>query len=137
VSKRGRESGQPVRHRRDQNRFDEAAKRAASESGADDFGVAPIRAERVFEGHDVPSFRWMIIIAVEQDYEAMKARPRCARSSRSPGAPPTGNRSLSLSTFGSAIEVPDSGQSGRNMAPATRRSGWGWFDLPAHIANNV
>src|SRR5208283_1761096 len=49
--------------------------RAASESGADDVGVAPMRAEHVFEGHDVPSFRWMIVIAVEQDYEAMKDTP--------------------------------------------------------------
>ncbi len=53
----------------------EAAKRAASESGADDVGVAPMRAEHVFEGHDIPSFRWMIVIAVEQDYEAMKDTP--------------------------------------------------------------
>ncbi|MGO9755278.1 MAG: 4Fe-4S dicluster domain-containing protein [Roseiarcus sp.] len=51
------------------------AKRVARECGADDVGVAPMRAEYVFEGHEVPKARWMIVIAVAQSYEAMKAAP--------------------------------------------------------------
>jgi epoxyqueuosine reductase len=53
----------------------EAAKRAVAESGADDVGVTPMRADYVFAGHDVPNYRWMIVIAVEQDYDAMKSAP--------------------------------------------------------------
>jgi len=51
------------------------AKRAAAECGADDVGVALMRAEYVFEGHEVPHYRWMILIAVEHAYEAMAAAP--------------------------------------------------------------
>jgi hypothetical protein len=50
-------------------------KRAAAEAGADDVGIALLRAEYVFEGHDVPPYRWMILIAVEHSYDAMKAAP--------------------------------------------------------------
>jgi epoxyqueuosine reductase len=49
--------------------------RIAREHGADDVGVALMRAEYVFEGHEVPAQRWMIMIAVAQDYEAMRAAP--------------------------------------------------------------
>lgn len=50
-------------------------KHAAAECGADDVGVALMRSEYVFEGYDVLPYRWMVLIAVEQDYEAMKAAP--------------------------------------------------------------
>ncbi len=50
-------------------------KRAALECGADDVGIAPMRAEYVFEGHEVPKQRWMIVIAVAQSYAVMKAAP--------------------------------------------------------------
>ena len=50
-------------------------KRAALDSGADDVGVAPMRAEYVFEGFEVPDFRWMILIAVEHAYDAIEAAP--------------------------------------------------------------
>jgi len=53
----------------------EAAKRAATQCGADDVGVTPMRADYVFAGRDVPGYRWMIVIAVEQDYDAMKSAP--------------------------------------------------------------
>ena len=42
-------------------------KRAAVESGADDVGIALLRAEYVFEGHEVPQYRWMVMIAVDID----------------------------------------------------------------------
>jgi ferredoxin len=50
-------------------------KRAATQSGADDVGVALLRADYVFEGHEVPPYRWMVLIAVEHSYDAMKAAP--------------------------------------------------------------
>ena len=52
-----------------------AVKRAATECGADDVGVTPMRADYVFQGDDPPNYPWMIVIAVEQDYEAMKQAP--------------------------------------------------------------
>jgi len=50
-------------------------RQAAANCGADDVGVAPMRAEYVFEGHEVPPHHWMIVIAVKHDYAAMKAAP--------------------------------------------------------------
>ena len=52
-----------------------AVKGAATECGADDVGVTPMWADYVFEGDDPPNYPWMIVIAVEQDYEAMKQAP--------------------------------------------------------------
>jgi hypothetical protein len=52
-----------------------AVKCAAAECGADDVGVTPMRADYVFEGDDPPTYPWMIVLAVEQDYEAMKQAP--------------------------------------------------------------
>ncbi|MET0791928.1 MAG: 4Fe-4S dicluster domain-containing protein [Polyangiaceae bacterium] len=49
--------------------------RIALECGADDVGITAMKSEYVFEGHAVPSQRWMIVIAVAQDYEAMKTAP--------------------------------------------------------------
>lgn len=49
--------------------------RVALEAGAGDIGIALMRPEYVFEGHEPPPQRWMIVIAVQQDYEAMKAAP--------------------------------------------------------------
>lgn len=51
------------------------AKAAAVEFGADDVGVAAMRADYVFEGREVPPYRWMVVIAVAQSYQAMKAAP--------------------------------------------------------------
>lgn len=53
----------------------EEVKRAALGCGADDVGIAPMRADYVFEGHELPTQRWMIVIAVAQSYEAMNAAP--------------------------------------------------------------
>jgi epoxyqueuosine reductase len=50
-------------------------KKAALDSGADDVGVALMRAEYVFQGFEAPKFEWMIVIAVEQDYDAIGAAP--------------------------------------------------------------
>ena len=50
-------------------------KRSAFESGADDVGITLLRAEYVFEGHEVPQYRWMVMIAVEHAYDALKAAP--------------------------------------------------------------
>jgi epoxyqueuosine reductase len=53
-------------------------KRAALACGADDVGIAPMRADYVFQGHEVPKQRWMIVLAVAQSYEIMKAAPSTA-----------------------------------------------------------
>ena len=50
-------------------------KAAARASGADDVGVAAMRSEYVFEGHAVPPYRGMILLAFEQQYQAMKTAP--------------------------------------------------------------
>jgi len=47
----------------------------ARELGADDVGIAVMRADYVFEGHAVPTQRWMIVLAVGQDYAAMRTAP--------------------------------------------------------------
>jgi len=56
----------------------QGVKQAALASGADDVGVAAMRSDYVFEGHAIPPYRWMILLAVEQDYEAVKAAPSMA-----------------------------------------------------------
>jgi ferredoxin len=53
----------------------DAVKRAAAQCGADDVGVTPMRADYVFDGHDVPKYPWMIVLAVEQAYDAMAEAP--------------------------------------------------------------
>lgn len=50
-------------------------KRVAAECGADDVGIAEMRADYVFEGREVPPQRWMIVLAVAQSYDAMKTAP--------------------------------------------------------------
>lgn len=60
---------------RDIGEWTAEVKRVAAESGADDVGVALLRTEYVFEGHQVPPYRWMVLIAVEHSYDAMKAAP--------------------------------------------------------------
>ncbi len=50
-------------------------KRMAAECGADDVGIAAMKADYVFEGHEVPTQRWMIVIAVAQSYDALKTAP--------------------------------------------------------------
>jgi ferredoxin len=47
----------------------------AREHGADAVGVAPMRADYVFEGHEVPPQRWMIMLGIGQDHEAMMTAP--------------------------------------------------------------
>jgi epoxyqueuosine reductase len=53
----------------------DGVKRAALACGADDVGVTPMRVEYVFEGHEIPAQRWMIVMAFAQDYNAMKTAP--------------------------------------------------------------
>jgi epoxyqueuosine reductase len=50
-------------------------RRAAADCGADDVGATLMRPEYVFDGDEVPPHRWMIVIAVGQNYAAMKAAP--------------------------------------------------------------
>ncbi len=50
-------------------------KRVALECGADDVGIAPMRAEYVFEGHPVPPQRWMVMIAVGHSYQELRTAP--------------------------------------------------------------
>ena len=50
-------------------------RRVAAECGADDVGVTPMWADYVFAGDEIPPYRWMILLAVEHAYEAMKAAP--------------------------------------------------------------
>jgi ferredoxin len=55
--------------------WSEDVKRVAREAGADDVGITAMRADYVFEGREVPAQRWMIVIAIAQDYEAMRSAP--------------------------------------------------------------
>ncbi len=50
-------------------------KRAARAAGADDVGITAMQSSYVFADHAVPTQRWMIILAVEQQYEAIAAAP--------------------------------------------------------------
>lgn len=50
----------------------------AREAGADDVGVTAMKADYVFVGKDVPAFATMIVIAVGQDYDAMRSAPSVA-----------------------------------------------------------
>jgi epoxyqueuosine reductase len=50
-------------------------KRVALECGAADVGVAQMSSQYVFEGFEVPKYRWMILLAVEHDYDALRAAP--------------------------------------------------------------
>jgi epoxyqueuosine reductase len=50
-------------------------KRIAREAGADDVGITAMRADYVFEGRAVPTQRWIIVLAVAQDYDVMRTAP--------------------------------------------------------------
>jgi ferredoxin len=50
-------------------------KRIARELGADAVGVAPMRPEYAFQGHEVPPQRWMIMLGIGQDHQAMMSAP--------------------------------------------------------------
>jgi epoxyqueuosine reductase len=63
------------RSQRNADAMTEALKKAAGECGADDVGITPMRAEYVFEGHDVPKYSWMVILAVSQAYDAIADAP--------------------------------------------------------------
>jgi ferredoxin len=52
-----------------------ALKRAALAAGADDVGVTAMRAGYVYQGHEVPSQRWMILIALAHDFAAVATAP--------------------------------------------------------------
>ncbi len=52
-----------------------AANRIARESGADAVGITAMRADYVFEGHDVPPQRWMVLLGIAQDFDAMMSAP--------------------------------------------------------------
>jgi epoxyqueuosine reductase len=47
---------------------------AATELGADLFGITPMRGEWIFEGHTVTQ-RWIIMIGVAHSFDAMKTAP--------------------------------------------------------------
>jgi ferredoxin len=47
----------------------------ARERGADAVGITEMRAEYVFEGHDVPPQRTMVLLAIGQDHDAMMSAP--------------------------------------------------------------
>ena len=55
--------------------WSEDVKREARELGVDAVGIAPMRAAYAFEGHEVPKQRWMIMLGVLQDHEAMMSAP--------------------------------------------------------------
>jgi Pyruvate/2-oxoacid:ferredoxin oxidoreductase delta subunit len=54
-------------------------KRVARASGADLVGVAQLRPEWVFQGHTVAQ-KWIVMLGVGQDYEAMKQAPAAQAS---------------------------------------------------------
>ena len=51
-------------------------KQAAYAAGADDVGIARMRAEWVFEGLEVPAQQWIIVIAVAHEYEKIRMAPQ-------------------------------------------------------------
>jgi len=53
----------------------QGVKAVAKASGADDFGIAAMRGEYVFEGHAVPPYSWMIMLAVVHDHQELGAAP--------------------------------------------------------------
>jgi epoxyqueuosine reductase len=52
-----------------------SVKLRAQEYGARSVGVTLMRAEYVFEGHAIPEQRWMVVLAVAQQYEEMQHAP--------------------------------------------------------------
>ncbi len=52
-----------------------AVKNAALDAGAADVGIAVMRTEYVFEGFAAPTQRWMVLLAIAQDYDAMRTAP--------------------------------------------------------------
>jgi Pyruvate/2-oxoacid:ferredoxin oxidoreductase delta subunit len=51
-------------------------KNAALGLGAGQVGIARLRPDWVFEGHEVnPNYRWMIVLAVQMDFEKIKGAP--------------------------------------------------------------
>jgi len=55
--------------------WSELVKRVAREVGADDVGIAAMKPDYVFEGEAVPTEPWMVVLALGQDYDAMKTAP--------------------------------------------------------------
>jgi Pyruvate/2-oxoacid:ferredoxin oxidoreductase delta subunit len=55
--------------------WSEEVKRVARQAGADDVGITAMLPEYVFDGHTIPTQRWMIVIAVAQDHDAMMTAP--------------------------------------------------------------
>jgi ferredoxin len=55
--------------------WSDSVKRVALEAGAEDVGIAAMRAEYVFEGFEPPAQPWMVILALAQDYRAMRGAP--------------------------------------------------------------
>jgi epoxyqueuosine reductase len=53
----------------------EEMKRLARAAGAAAVGITPMRDEYVFEGHPIPPYSWMIVVAVAQDYDAILSAP--------------------------------------------------------------
>jgi ferredoxin len=53
----------------------ETVKTMAAQCGADDVGVTAMRPDYVFAGHEAPKYPWMIVLAVEQAYDAMAEAP--------------------------------------------------------------
>ena len=66
-------SGEPVA--RAAELWAQQVKDVARDHGADAVGFAPMRAAYVFEGHDVPPEKWMIVLGLGQDHEAMMTAP--------------------------------------------------------------
>ncbi|HEY0255737.1 MAG TPA: reductive dehalogenase domain-containing protein [Kofleriaceae bacterium] len=58
--------------------WSDEVKRVAREAGAADVGITAFRAEWTFQGKEPARQRWMIVIAVAQDYEAMASAPSTA-----------------------------------------------------------
>ncbi len=55
--------------------WSEAVKRVAREAGAELVGIAPFRADYVFDGMAVPDWDWMVMIGVAMDHDTMMTAP--------------------------------------------------------------
>ncbi|MFT3706841.1 MAG: 4Fe-4S dicluster domain-containing protein [Archangium sp.] len=65
----------PVREERSAEEWTREVKRAARDAGAELVGVTAVRSEWFFENQPEPTWKWIVMLGVAQDYEAMRTAP--------------------------------------------------------------
>jgi epoxyqueuosine reductase len=64
----------PVAEERTPAEWSQAVKLAARDAGADAVGIARVKAEWAFEGHEVKQ-RWVVVLAFAHDWDALRSAP--------------------------------------------------------------